>query len=134
MPPRLAHLALNCTDLATTTAFYATWFGFHPTRTFTLPDTTVVFLTNGAVHLELFHTPGRPPPTAPDDGPHTPGHVRHLAFQVDDLDDFLTRADGKIPITLGPLAFDEFIPGWRSAWLQAPDNITIEVTQGYRDS
>ena len=132
MPPRFAHVALNCTNLATTEAFYTTWFAFRRTRTFALPDTQVLFLTNGTIHLELFHTPGPAAPTSAD-GPHTPGQIRHLAFQVDDLDEFLTRASGKIPLTLGPLSFDDFIPGWRSAWLQAPDNITIELTQGYQD-
>lgn len=132
MTPRLAHIALNCADLATTEAFYATWFSFHRTRLFQLPDTTVVFLTNGAIHLELFHTPGPPAPSSAD-GPHTPGHIRHLAFEVTDLEEFLTQAAGKIPVTLGPLSFDTYIPGWRSAWLRAPDNVIIELTQGYTD-
>lgn len=133
MIPRLAHIALNCADLATTEAFYATWFAFRRARHFELPDTTVVFLTNGAVHLELFHTPGQAT-VHEGDGPHTPGHIRHLAFQVDDLDAFLARAAGKIPVSLGPLAFDEFIPGWRSAWLRAPDGVIIELTQGYQNN
>jgi glyoxylase I family protein len=131
--PRFAHIALNCTDLAETESFYTTWFGFSRTRVFELPDTIVVFLTNGTMHLELFHTPGVAA-AAQTDGPHTPGQIRHLAFQVDDVQDFLDRVTGHIPVTLGPLAFDDFIPGWRSAWLRAPDNVIIEVSQGYTDT
>ena len=132
MTPRFAHVALNCTDLAETESFYTTWFGFARTRAFELPDTTVVFLSNGSIALELFHTPGAAV-DASADGPHTPGQVRHLAFQVDDVQAFLDHAAGRIPVTLGPLAFDTFIPGWRSAWLRAPDNVIIEVSQGYTD-
>jgi glyoxylase I family protein len=144
--PRFAHIALNCTDLTAAESFYTTWFGFSRSRVFELPDTTVVFLTNGVVQLELFHTPGIVGSTEADgqqtpdsvdagmaDGPHTPGQIRHLAFQVDDVQGFLDRVAGRIPVTLGPLAFDSFIPGWRSAWLRAPDNVIIEVSQGYQD-
>jgi glyoxylase I family protein len=130
--PRFAHIALNCTDLASAESFYTTWFGFTRSRVFELPDTTVVFLTNGSLQLELFHTPGVADATSAD-GPHTPGQIRHLAFQVDDVQAFLDRCAGQIPVTLGPLAFDDFIPGWRSAWLRAPDNVIIEVSQGYTD-
>ena len=143
MTPRFAHIALNCTDLPAAESFYTTWFGFSRSRVFELPDTPVVFLTNDVVQLELFHTPGivgsadaggAPDPGSIDaDGPHTPGQIRHLAFQVDDVQAFLDRVAGRIPVTLGPLAFDSFIPGWRSAWLRAPDNVIIEVSQGYTD-
>lgn len=133
MTPRLAHIALNCADLAVAEDFYRTWFSFRRTRAFELPDTTVLFLSNGAVHLELFHTPGLAAAVSTGDGPRTPGHIRHLAFEVDDLAEFLARCAGRIPLTLGPLAFDGFIPGWRSAWLRAPDNVILELTQGYHD-
>jgi glyoxylase I family protein len=36
-------------------------------------------------------------------------------------------------ITLGPLAFDDFIPGWKTAWVKDPEGNIIEITQGYVD-
>ena len=40
-------------------------------------------------------------------------------------------ADAKI--TAGPMDFDAFIPGWRSAWVADPDGNIVEISQGYVD-
>jgi glyoxylase I family protein len=66
------------------------------------------------------------------DGSQNPGVTRHIAFQTNDLNEFLTRVGNEITISLGPLSFDDFIPGWRSAWLIDPDGVIVEVRQGYR--
>jgi glyoxylase I family protein len=36
-------------------------------------------------------------------------------------------------ISLGPLAFDAYIPGWRTVWITDPDGVIVEVSQGYTD-
>jgi glyoxylase I family protein len=36
-------------------------------------------------------------------------------------------------VTLGPLDFDAFIPGWRTVWIADPDGNIVEITQGYGD-
>ncbi len=36
-------------------------------------------------------------------------------------------------MTLGPLSFDTFIPGWRTVWVTDPDGIVVEISQGYTD-
>jgi glyoxylase I family protein len=36
-------------------------------------------------------------------------------------------------VTSGPLGFDDFIPGWRSAWLRDPAGNIIQITKGYTD-
>jgi glyoxylase I family protein len=37
-------------------------------------------------------------------------------------------------ITLGViLKVDDFIKGWRTAWLKDPDGNIVEVSQGYKD-
>ena len=43
------------------------------------------------------------------------------------------RIGDAVPISLGPLSFDNFIPGWRIVWLIDPDGVIVEVSQGYRD-
>jgi glyoxylase I family protein len=36
-------------------------------------------------------------------------------------------------ISLGPLDFDQYIPGWRSVWISDPNGVIVEVSQGYRE-
>ena len=36
-------------------------------------------------------------------------------------------------ITLGPMSFDAFIPGWRTVWVKDPDGNIVEISQGYVD-
>lgn len=72
-------------------------------------------------------------PAAEKDGPQNAGLVRHLAFQVDSVDDFLAEAGDELTVTLGPLRFDEFIPGWKTVWVSDPDGVVVEVSQGYTD-
>lgn len=130
--PRWSHVGLNCRDLDATESFYRTWFGYRRARLVPLGADRIVFLRNGDSYLELFGSaePPADPPHA--DGPQRPGTIRHLAFQVDDLDAFLARA-GSLPVSLGPLEFEDFIPGWRTVWLIDPDGVVVEVSQGYRD-
>ena len=40
-------------------------------------------------------------------------------------------ADAKV--TLGPMDFDAFIPGWRTVWVSDPDGNIVEISQGYVD-
>jgi glyoxylase I family protein len=131
---RWAHVGLNCRDLVQTENFYRTWFGFERARVVGEGADRIVFLRRGSAYLELFGS-AAPPSAVPaaDDGPHRPGVVRHLAFQTDRLDDFLDDIDGVVPVTLGPLRFDEVIPGWRTVWVSDPDGVVVEVSEGYRD-
>jgi glyoxylase I family protein len=131
---RWSHVALNCGDQRATEEFYTRWFGFARAREVPLGDTAIVFLKHGEVYLELFQSGLVSPLTVSGDGPPHRGIARHLAFQTDDLAAFLDRADGRIPVSLGPLSFDDFIAGWHSVWLTDPDGVIVEVSQGYRDA
>ena len=83
----------------------------------------------------------RPGPPAHD--PQTAEQVRELvakgaaggwiAFQVDDVDAKLAAIGADAQVTLGPLSFDDFIPGWRTAWIADPDGNIVEISQGYTD-
>jgi glyoxylase I family protein len=130
---RWSHVGLNCADPARTEEFYSRWFGFERARVVPVGDQQIVFLRKDDVYLELFPSQGQRPSEARRDGPDNPGAVRHLAFQTDDVDAFLARMGDQAAVTLGPLDFDDFIPGWRTAWLSDPDGVVVEVSQGYRD-
>lgn len=132
-----SHVALSCADPARTEAFYARYFGFHRARAIPLgAGQEIVFLRNGhGVYLELFRADaGRPAGLPPlgGDGAHYPG-VRHLAFQVPSVDDALATLGPAADVTLGPLDFDAFIPGWRTVWVRDPDGNIVEISQGFVD-
>lgn len=133
VPVRWAHVGLNCRDQRRTEQFYRELFGFRRARVVSADGVQVVFLRQGDVYLELFDSSGEALEVSTGDGPARPGVVRHLAFQVDNLDAFLDAAGPGLDISLGPLAFDEFIPGWRTVWLKDPDGVVVEVSQGYTD-
>lgn len=131
---RWSHVALNCADQKVTEEFYRRWFGFERARAVSLGDSEIIFIKQGTVYLELFPATQENPVAVTADGPPHRGLARHLAFQTEDLDAFLARAGGEIPVSLGPLKFDDFIPGWHSVWLTDPDGVVVEVSQGFRDA
>jgi glyoxylase I family protein len=130
---RWSHVGLNCKDQQETEEFYTRWFGFSRARVVEDGDVRVVFLRRGNVYLELFQVTAEPAYPVSNDGPQYNGTVRHIAFQVDDVDDFLSDAAGTLPISLGPLNFDKYIPGWKTVWITDPDGVVVEISQGYTD-
>jgi len=121
--------------------FYSRYFGFKRARVIPLGDPAdsagprpqIVFIKSGRVYLELFQAVGQAPlPPAGGDGPQYPG-LRHLAFKVDDVDAKVAEMGDDARVTLGPLNFDDFIPGWRTVWVADPDGNIIEISQGYVD-
>ena len=132
-PARFSHVALNCRDMLATERFYVQHFGFRRVRTIPLGEQQIVFLRSGDVLLELFASEGEAPgDAAQGDGPHTAG-VRHIAFQADDVDAALAALGEDADVTLGPLDFGDFIPGWRTVWVRDPDGVIVEISQGYVD-
>lgn len=133
--PRWSHVALNCRDPQATERFYRRHFGFRRARVVPLGHgDEVVFLRAGDVYLEIMRAdPGSHPEPPVADGPHRPGLARHIAFQTDDLDLFLSRVGTEATVSHGPLSHDDVLPGWRSVWLADPDGVVVEVSQGYRD-
>ncbi|MFJ9900061.1 VOC family protein [Streptomyces sp. NPDC091280] len=130
---RWSHIGLNCRDQRATEDFYTRHFGFVRARVVEADGVRVVFLRNGPVCLELFATDADALFSTAQDGPANPGTARHLAFQVDDVGAFLAAAGDELEPLLGPLAFDEVIPGWRTVWVSDPDGIVLEISQGYTD-
>ena len=78
--------------------------------------------------------PGARPgsPRGVPDGPAWPG-VRHLAFQVKNVDVKLAELGDDARITFGPFNFNDFIPGWRTTWIADPEGNIVKITQGFVD-
>jgi glyoxylase I family protein len=129
-----AHVGVTCQDPVVIERFYTRYFGFRRARVIPVSDTEqIVFIKSGEVYLELF--PAKEKSTLPlpkNDGPQYPG-LRHLAFQVDSVDAKLAEIGNNAKVTLGPLDFNDVIPGWRTAWIADPEGNIVEITQGYRD-
>lgn len=131
----ISQLAITCTDQAVTEAWYSKNFGFRRARVAKLPDgNEIIFLkmADSSFYLELFAADEPSPlPQASNDGYRFPG-FRHLAFKVDDIDKKLAEINNPI-VNLGPLNFDDYIPGWRTIWILDPDGRVIEISQGFKD-
>ena len=130
---RFAHVALNCSDVAAMIEFYSRHFNFTLARRLPIGEgKEIVFLKSEEIRLELFPVEG-PASAAEKDGPASAGTLRHIAFQVEDVDAQISSMGAAARVTLGPLDFDAFIPGWRTAWLSDPSGHIVEITQGYSD-
>ena len=131
-----SQVAITCQDAIATEKFYTKHFGFKRARVAKLPDgDQIVFIKMGdsAFYLEIFQAKEKAPiPQASNDGYLFPS-VRHLAFKVNDVDAKLAEMGDEANITLGPLNFDDYIPGWRTVWLADPDGRIIEISQGFTD-
>ena len=126
-------MAISCKDPIATEKFYTKYFGFQRSRVAPLGDQQIVFIKLGDMYLELFQAEGDSlEPTATKDGPAYTAW-RHLGFQVDNVDVKLAEMGKDAQITLGPLNFDDFIPGWRSVWISDPNGNIVEISQGYVD-
>ena len=128
------HISLTCRDMVATERYYTRHFGFRRARVVPLgDDNQIVFLRGPGLHLELFRA-GQESPLKPpaNDGYPWPG-VRNFSFQVNDVDAKLAAMGVQAELAFGPMSFDAFIPGWRSAWLRDPDGNLVQITQGYTD-
>ena len=134
--PVFNHVAMTCRDPIALERFYTRHFGFRRARVAPIGGgKQIVFLRNGGIYLELFSADeSSPTPAGIADGPHHPG-IRHIAFKVDDLEATLAQMGDDIRkrLTLGPLDFKDFIPGWRTAWLADPEGNIVEISQGFVD-
>ena len=128
-----SHIAITCKAPLVIEQFYTKHFGFQRARVVSLGEDQIVFLKREDVYLELFRATNealRPPATG--SGPEYPGW-RHIAFMVEDVDAKVAEMGAAAKITLGPLSFDAFIPGWRTVWIADPEGNIIEISQGFVD-
>lgn len=130
---RWSHVGLNCRDTKLTGDFYSRWFGYTVARSVPLGGDDIIFLRKDDSYLELFPSSAVPAAPGSGAGAETPGVVRHIAFQTEDIGEFLRVMGDAADVTLGPLNFSDFIAGWKTVWLRDPDGVVVEVSQGYRD-
>lgn len=131
-----SHVAITCNDPIATEKFYTQYFGFKRARVTKLPNgEQIVFIKMGdsAFYLEIFKSEQESPVSSASKDGYLYPSVRHLAFKVDNVDAKLAEIGEDAKITLGPLNFDEYIPGWRTVWLADPDGRIVEVSQGFKD-
>jgi glyoxylase I family protein len=125
-----SHMGIACNDPIAVERFYTKYFGFQRARVIPLGEEQIVFIRSGSAYLELFQAKEESPVSSPaNDGPWYPGW-RHIAFQVDAK---LAEMGGDAKVTLGPMSFDDFIPGWRTVWVADPEGNIVEISQGYVD-
>ncbi len=131
---KFSHIALNCLDPIALERYYTRYFGFKRARVIPIGGgQQIVFLkgTDG-IYLEIFGTDVPRPAELSGDGGTTVS-IKHLAFQVDDVDATVAAMGSDAHITLGPLDFGAFIPGWRTTWVADPEGNIVEISQGYVD-
>lgn len=125
------HLAFNCRDRKVTEAFYTNYFGFRRVRTFNggTPG-EFCMLRLGSVCIELFQA-------APEDqakrAVDQPIGFKHLALEVENLDDVLARLHAGGIETESVIDVSSIIPGFRICFFHDPDGVRLELMQGYRD-
>lgn len=128
-----SHIGLSCLDPIAVERWYTRYFGFQRARVIPLGADQLVFIRSGNMYLELFKTNDKRPLPAPEKDGYPFSGVRHIAFQVDNIDTVLEALGADAKITLGPFAFDDVIPGWRTVWVADPEGNIVEISQGYQD-
>jgi glyoxylase I family protein len=133
VPTHFIHVSINCKDPIAVERFYTKHFGFRRARVVPLGNEQVVFTRSGCVYLEIFRAAEESPIGPPEKDGYPWAGWRHIAFTVDNVDAKLAEMGQDARIMLGPMNFDDFIPGWRSAWVADPEGNIIEISQGYVD-
>jgi glyoxylase I family protein len=133
---RFSHAAMSCHYPVALENYYKKHFGFRRARVIPLDSNNqIVFIKNDQdFYLEIFKADASNPNTlvSTGDGPHYTA-IRHLAFQVDDIDKKIQDMGADAVITLGPLDFSAFIPNWKTVWVKDPEGNIVEISQGFVD-
>ncbi|SHF32666.1 VOC family protein [Pedobacter caeni] len=123
MLSKVHHIAIICTDYNISKAFYTDVLGLTIMREVYREERKSYKLDlalNGEYIIELFSFPD--PPERPS-RPEAAG-LRHLAFEVDDLDSVVATLKQKA-VASEPIRIDEFT-GKRFTFIADPDQLPIE--------
>ena len=133
IPTLFSHVGLTCKDPIAIERFYTRFFGFKRARVIPLGDDQIIFVKSGHFYMELFKAKADSPLDAPKDDGYPWAGLRHLAFEVENVEEKLAELGDAIKLMLGPSDFSDFIPGWKGAWVADPEGNIIELNQGYVD-
>ena len=123
---RIHHIAIICSDYQKSKLFYTDVLGFtiiKETYREERKSYKLDLALNGEYTIELFSFPDPPQRLSQ---PEAVG-LRHLAFEVDDLEAAVKQLKGK-KILAEPLRTDTFT-GKRFTFIFDPDNLPIELYQ-----
>lgn len=118
------HIAIICSDYAVSKSFYTNVMGLEIVREVYRKDRDSHKLdlsVNGEYQIELFSFPN--PPARPS-GPEAQG-LRHLAFEVNDLDSSLEHLQNHGVMT-EDIRIDEYT-GKRFFFFSDPDGLPLEL-------
>ena len=120
------HVSLNVKDIRASTDFYGKVLGFRQMETVPFDGFSLVyFQIPGGGRLELFDYGGKNPASQRDE---TEAGLRHLAFEVDDVDEAARRlAAAGVKITLPPTDLPTL--GSRAILFLDPNGVTLEYCQ-----
>ncbi len=121
---RIHHTAILCSDYEKSKAFYTTILGLEIIQETYRKERQSYKLDlslNGEYVIELFSFPSPPKRVS---RPEATG-LRHIAFEVDDLDSFIDKLK-KSNIIAEPIRIDE-ITGKRFTFIFDPDNLPVEL-------
>lgn len=117
------HIAIICSDYNRSKAFYTDVLGLSVIREVYREERKSYKLDlslNGSYVIELFSFPDPPPRVS---RPEAAG-LRHLAFEVDDLEAALSHLRGK-QVVAEPVRVDEYT-GKKFSFIADPDGLPIE--------
>lgn len=118
------HIAVNAKDIDASVAFYRDILGFREQKRVTMGDNDLVYLSiNENSEMELFSQRNG---TTPNTTEETDAGLRHIAFDVDDLDAWdAYLKEKKVLFTLDPLDMPEL--GKRGLLILDPDGTVVEL-------
>ena len=119
----LHHIAIICSNYQTSKSFYTEILGFEIKQEVYRAERQsfkLDLMIAGHYQIELFSFPN--PPKRPS-RPEACG-LRHIAFEVDSVEDILAELQGK-GIAVEPIRIDEFT-GKKFTFIADPDGLPIE--------
>lgn len=127
----IQHVGLNCRDMAAQEKFYTQMFGFRRARVFCggTPD-EFLMLRSGNVCLELFPAPAA---TAEDHGGEQVVGFKHLAFEVDNVEQKAAELSA-LGLEPGEVTdCSEFAEGLKVCFFTDPEGNILEIMQNWQD-